>query len=127
MNLTHNEYVESSKTSTSVFKRNQEFEVNNKSFHKNDDILCAFSDSDWGGDKVDRKSVTGSVIFYCGNAVSWLSKKQSLSLSSCEAEYIAAASTVSEMLHIQGVIKDMNGGKNVKSNLYLWTIKVPLI
>jgi len=49
-------------------------------------------DSDWSGDKDDRKS-TAAYVFMIGNvAFSWSSKKESVvALSSCEAEYISAS------------------------------------
>jgi len=54
------------------------------------DELIGYSDSDWSGDKDDRKS-TASYVFMIGNAAfSWSSKKESVvALSSCEVEYIA--------------------------------------
>jgi len=51
-----------------------------------------YSDSNWASDKVDRKSILGSVIIFYGGLILWLSKKQRLvATSSCEAEYIALA------------------------------------
>jgi hypothetical protein len=52
--------------------------------------IAGFSDSDWGGDRDDRKS-TGAYVFRMGDgAVSWKSKKQtSVALSSVESEYMA--------------------------------------
>ena len=49
--------------------------------------VTVFSDSDWAGDKLDRKSVTGTAILLNGAPVSWMSKKQSVvATSSTEAE-----------------------------------------
>ncbi|XP_014632882.1 secreted RxLR effector protein 161-like [Glycine max] len=54
-----------------------------------------YSDSDWCGDKSDRKSTTGYVFFYGDAPILWSSKKeQVIALSSCEVEYIAAAMAV---------------------------------
>lgn len=56
--------------------------------------LLGFSDSDHGGDLEKRKSTSGVLFFLNGNVVTWTYQKQQVvSLSSCEAEYIAAAST----------------------------------
>jgi hypothetical protein len=45
-----------------------------------------------GGDINDRKSTSGIIFFLVGNLVTWLAAKQRvIALSSCEAEYIAAA------------------------------------
>ena len=55
--------------------------------------LIAYSDSDFAGDIDDHKSTTGCVFIISSGAVSWSSKKQPIvSLSTTEAEYIAAAS-----------------------------------
>ena len=54
--------------------------------------LVAYTDADWAGSVDDRKSTSGAA-FYLGDClVSWMSKKQSsVTLSTAEAEYIAAA------------------------------------
>jgi hypothetical protein len=55
--------------------------------------LKGYSDSDLAGDVDSRRSTTGIVFFLCENPVSWQSTKQRLvAVSSCEAEYVAAAS-----------------------------------
>lgn len=54
--------------------------------------LEAYSDSDWSGDKVDRKSTSGYMFKFLNAPISWCSKKQNvIALSSCEAEYMAAS------------------------------------
>jgi hypothetical protein len=54
--------------------------------------LTGFSDSDHAGDVDDRKSTSGIVFFLGNNLITWTSQKQKVvALSSCEAEYIAAA------------------------------------
>jgi hypothetical protein len=52
----------------------------------------AYTDADWAGCIDDRKNTSGAT-FYLGEClVSWISKKQSsVSLSTVEAEYIAAS------------------------------------
>ena len=66
---------------------------NNKSSFE----LVGYSDADFAGCKVDRKS-TSSTYQFVGNAlVSWTSKKQnSIALSTAESEYIAAWSCVAQ-------------------------------
>lgn len=55
--------------------------------------LHGYSDSDMAGDVDTRKSTTGILFFLGNNLVSWQSQKQRVvALSSCESEYIAAAS-----------------------------------
>ncbi|TYK07784.1 Cysteine-rich RLK (receptor-like protein kinase) 8 [Cucumis melo var. makuwa] len=50
----------------------------------------AYTDSDWTGSVIDRKSTSGYCTFVWGNLVTWRSKKQSVvARSSGEAEYRA--------------------------------------
>jgi hypothetical protein len=52
--------------------------------------LIGYSDLDWAGDKVDRKSTFEACQFLVRSFVSWSSKKQNcVSLSTVEAEYVA--------------------------------------
>jgi hypothetical protein len=53
--------------------------------------LIGYSDADWAGCKIDRKSTSGTCQFLGRSLVSWDSKKQNfVALSTAEAEYIAA-------------------------------------
>jgi len=71
-------------------------------FQSNDStslLLKAFVNSDWVGNWVDRKSISGFIIMLDQGAVSWGSKKQTLvSLSTVEAEFVAASIAVREIL-----------------------------
>ncbi|XP_071688466.1 uncharacterized mitochondrial protein AtMg00810-like [Rutidosis leptorrhynchoides] len=59
--------------------------------------LTAYSDSDYGGCKIDFKSTSGGCQFLGSRLVSWQCKKQTaVAQSTCEAEYIAAASCASQ-------------------------------
>ena len=54
--------------------------------------LIGYSDSDWCGDIDDRKSTSGYVFFIGNTTFTWLSIKQPIvTLSTCEAEYVAAS------------------------------------
>jgi hypothetical protein len=54
--------------------------------------LIGFSDADMAGDIDDRKSTSGTLFFFGNYPVSWQCQKQKVvSMSSCESEYIAAA------------------------------------
>lgn len=86
----------------------------------NNNHLQAFSDSDWGSEQMDRKSVSGVAIFHRGNLVSWSSKKQtSVALSTAESEYIAAALSVSEIVFIREVLRDLQCNKNLVCSLLI--------
>ncbi|XP_014522283.1 uncharacterized protein LOC106778801 [Vigna radiata var. radiata] len=57
-------------------------------------FLEGFSDSDFGGCKLDRKSTSGTCHLLGSTLISWDSKKQScVALSITEADYIAAGSS----------------------------------
>lgn len=59
--------------------------------------LYGYSDSDWGNDVNDRRSVTGWVYLLHDAAVNWQSCKQpTVALSSVEAEYMAATQATRE-------------------------------
>jgi hypothetical protein len=69
--------------------------------------LVGYSDSDWAGDKVDRKSTSGACQFLGRSLVSWSSKKQNcMSLSTVEAECVSAASCCAQLLWMRQTLKD---------------------
>jgi len=71
--------------------------------------LVSFSDSDWAGDKDNRRSVNGFVIFLCGVPIVWRSKQQkTVALSSSEAEYVAISEAVKEILFVLQILATMN-------------------
>ncbi|KAD2805416.1 hypothetical protein E3N88_38793 [Mikania micrantha] len=77
--------------------------------YPNDDNfeLTAYSDSDYGGCKRDFKSTSAGCQFFGNRLVTWQCKKQtSVSTSTCEAEYIAAASCCSQIIWIQQQLRD---------------------
>ena len=60
-------------------------------FRKTDKkTIQAYTDSNWAGSVVDKKSTSDYCTFVWGNLVTWRSKKQSVvARSSVEAEYRA--------------------------------------
>nr|GEW11562.1 hypothetical protein [Tanacetum cinerariifolium] len=69
--------------------------------------LVAYSDSDYDGASLDRKSTTGGCQCLGCRLISWQCKKQIVvGTSSTEAEYVAAASCCVQVLWIQNQLLD---------------------
>ncbi|KAL8087953.1 hypothetical protein AgCh_037917 [Apium graveolens] len=69
--------------------------------------LIGYSDADYAGCKIERKSTTGTCHFLGNMLVSWFSKKQnSVSTSTAEAEYIAAGSCCAHILWMRNKLLD---------------------
>jgi hypothetical protein len=67
--------------------------------------LAGFSDSDWGGDLVSRKSTTGWIYTIDNTAIGWNSKLQkTVALSSAEAEYMALKETIKHNIYLNSII-----------------------
>jgi hypothetical protein len=72
-----------------------------------DFTLVGYTDADYAGFLVDRKSTSGMAQFLGPCLVSWGTRKQnSISLSTTEAEYIAAASCCTQMLWLKQQLSD---------------------
>ncbi|GJV73670.1 putative ribonuclease H-like domain-containing protein [Tanacetum coccineum] len=69
--------------------------------------LEAFSDSDYAGASLDRKSTTGGCQFLGKRLISWQCKKQTIvANSTTKAEYVAAANCCGQVLWIQNQMLD---------------------
>ena len=69
--------------------------------------LVSYSDADFAGCKIDRKSTSGTCHLLGHSLVSWSSKKQnSVALSTAEAEYIAAGSSCAQTLYMKQQLED---------------------
>ncbi|GJT85947.1 putative ribonuclease H-like domain-containing protein [Tanacetum coccineum] len=69
--------------------------------------LEAFSDSDYAGANLDRKSTTGGCQFLGSRLISWQCKKQTIvATSTTEAEYVAAANCCGQVLWVQNQLLD---------------------
>ncbi|GKB41215.1 hypothetical protein Tco_0886157 [Tanacetum coccineum] len=69
--------------------------------------LVAYTDSDYAGASLDRKSTTGGCQFLGCRLISWQCKKQTVVANSIiEAEYVAASSCCGQVLWIQNQLLD---------------------
>jgi hypothetical protein len=85
--------------------------------------LVGFSDSDYAGCKVNRKSTSGGCQLLGWSLVSWSSKKQNLvALSTAEAEYISTGSCCAQLLWMKQTLLDY--GVKLRKFLSYVTMKV---
>ena len=69
--------------------------------------LVGYSDADFAGYRLDRKSTSEMCHFIGHSLISWHGQKQnSVALSTAEAEYIAAGSCCAQILYIKQQLRD---------------------
>jgi hypothetical protein len=67
-----------------------------------------YTDADWAGNVLDRRSTSGFMFSFESGAVNWSSKKQlTVALLSTEAEYRGAAIAACEMVWLQKLFLDL--------------------
>ncbi|GJU26419.1 putative ribonuclease H-like domain-containing protein, partial [Tanacetum coccineum] len=94
--------------------------------------LEAFSDSDYGGSNLDRKSTTGGCQFLGQRLISWQCKKQTIvATSTTEAEYVAAANCCGQVLWVQNQLLDygfnfMNTKIHIDNESTIYIVKNPV-
>ncbi|GJZ24723.1 putative ribonuclease H-like domain-containing protein, partial [Tanacetum coccineum] len=94
--------------------------------------LEAFSDSDYGGASLDKKSTIGGCQFLGRRLISWQCKKQTIvANSTTEAEYVAAANCCGQVLWIQNQMMDygfnfMNTRIHIDNESTISVIKNPV-
>nr|GFC33092.1 hypothetical protein [Tanacetum cinerariifolium] len=85
--------------------------------------LVAYSDSDYAGASLDRKSTTGGCQFLGCRLISWRCKKQTVVATSLtKAEYVAAASGYAQVMWMQNQLLDY-GDCNEKKLIQV--VKIP--
>jgi hypothetical protein len=82
--------------------------------------LSGYSDSDHAGDSNDRKSISGYAVLYGHGAVIWSSKKQNcVSVSSTEAEYVAASEATMDLAWVRQLLADLQKPPGGPTKLYI--------
>jgi len=75
--------------------------------------LIGYSDSDYTGNVDNRRSVSGLLFTLCGCSISWGSRLQRcVSLSTTEAEFIAACESTKEAVWLRSLLTEILGVKN---------------
>ncbi|XP_068332795.1 uncharacterized protein [Pyrus communis] len=74
----------------------------------NSTAISGYTDADWAGNALDRKSTTGYCMFVGGNLVTWKSKKQHvIARSSAKAECQAMTATACELMWPKGLLSNL--------------------
>ena len=74
---------------------------------ENQIVITGYTDSDYAGDKVERKSTSGYLLTLNESPITWCSQKQGcVALSSTEAEYVALASGAKEAVWIRHSMRE---------------------
>uniref|UniRef100_A0A2N9EIQ9 Integrase catalytic domain-containing protein n=1 Tax=Fagus sylvatica TaxID=28930 RepID=A0A2N9EIQ9_FAGSY len=89
-------------------------------FSKNDHLnIEGYTDADWAGNILDRKSTSGYFTFVGGNLVTWRSKKQKVvALSSAEAEFRGMAKGLCELLWLRSLLTEVGFPPSSAMNLF---------
>ena len=67
--------------------------------------LKAFCNSDWAGNKDNRRSIIGYCVYFQGCLVAWKSRAQkNVTLSSSEAEYMAILEVCTEIMFTKTIL-----------------------
>ncbi|KAF2304474.1 hypothetical protein GH714_031884 [Hevea brasiliensis] len=70
--------------------------------------LVGYTDSDYAGDIDDSKSTSGYAFLFSGGAVAWSSRKQPIvTLSTTEAEFIAAAACACQAIWMRRILEEI--------------------
>nr|XP_034896856.1 secreted RxLR effector protein 161-like [Populus alba] len=81
--------------------------------------LMGFTDNDYAGDQDDRKSTSGYVFMLGTGAVSWSSKKQPIvTLSTTEAEFVAAASCACQAIWLRRILEEIQFKQQGATSIY---------
>lgn len=78
-------------------------------YKRDEDKKLNYTDADYAGDLDERYSTSGHVCLIAGGAVIWASRLQKVQAqSTCEAEYVAAAELIKDVLWMRQLLKDLN-------------------
>ena len=78
-------------------------------FSGSDFDMHVFTDADWAGDTLSRRSTTGYVVFGAGGPIAWQSKLQTtVSTSSMQSEYQALYAGMQELVWLRGVMAELS-------------------
>ena len=87
--------------------------------YSNDLKLHGFSDSDWAGCIVDRKSTSGFCFSLGSGMIAWCSRKQKcVAQSTAETEYVATCSAAREAIWLRKLISGLFGKSSEPTTIF---------
>lgn len=87
---------------------------------RDDMKLVGYSDSSHNVDEDDGRSTTGHVFYYSGSPITWCSTKQeTVTLSSCEAEFMAATEAAKQAIWLQDLLEEIIGKLSEKVTIFI--------
>ncbi|KAI1001527.1 hypothetical protein K3495_g6674 [Podosphaera aphanis] len=78
--------------------------------------FAVYTDADWALDKMHRKSISGGVCMYYGGPISWSSKKNSVTTSSAEVEYVSQAMYAKQGQWTAQIFRDLGMSQVINAN-----------
>ncbi|XP_028551686.1 uncharacterized protein LOC110103694 [Dendrobium catenatum] len=82
-------------------------------------ILRSFSDADWEGDPISRKSTSGFCSFLSDTLISWTVKKQhTVARSSTESEYRSLAALTADIIWLKRILTDFGIPSDQPTDLF---------
>lgn len=89
-------------------------------YKKDSGHLKVFTDADFAGDKITRRSTTGMVAMLSQGAISWTSQLQrSVTLSTTEAEIVAASEGAKQLIWLNRLLSEIMESDKLSPTLYV--------
>jgi hypothetical protein len=77
-----------------------------------EEVITGYSDSDLAGDKDHRRSTGGMALYLNGGLITWCShKEKNVTLSSCEAEFMAATASAMQAKWLRSLLSELTEKK----------------
>lgn len=89
-------------------------------------IPFGYSDSSWANNLFDQKSTAGYLLIFNGGPILEASCKQpTVSISTCEIEYIVQTKAIYEVVWIHGLLRKLGVLETIEEDRYLKTVLFP--
>ena len=81
--------------------------------------LWGWVDAGWAGDTDTRRSHTGYILMMNGGPIFWKSRRQdNVSLSTSEAEFVAASQAAQEVVYLRETLRDFGYPQSTATDIF---------